>query len=277
MSVNNQNSEGWVQPRSNAKWSIDRDRTVNRDRPFKKDNRSQSQSQNYKKVIKEKIPDVVADMLVTEFLNLVGDSNWNNPLNVSATIAKMMTIDLNLPIEEQVPHSTEIERTVFVPSSKDSEVPYWICQSLIRVDEKFGNRFIDYKGAKYNKIDIVFGCERFKERMNQVAKAAHCTWNARWGNSPQAENRLYQKTRTGSQSNESWLEKAVKHLLTDKDVGGINIKNLIMIEFKRDLSLLRRKTNETTEPVVVVGQKEVQDIDSDTEEESVIVEAEDAE
>jgi len=211
-------------PKSN--WSIDRDRKPN-------DRKQKYSTKIAKKIVKEKVPDVVAEMLITEFLKLVGDSDWNDPNNVSKTIARMMSIDLNKPITEQVPIPAEIDRTVFVPASKGSDIPFWICQSIIRVDEKFGNRYIDYKGSKYNKIDIIFECEYFKKRMDEVAKEAHCTWNARWGNATKEEHRLYQKTRTGSGSDESWLDRCVKHLLTDADVDGINIKNLVMIEFKR--------------------------------------------
>lgn len=238
MSVNKNtiatDSDGWVQPKTKM-WSIDR----------KPQHKIGNKKITNDKIVKEKIPDVVADMLVSEFLKLVGDSDWNDPLNVSKTIAKMMSIDLSKEIDGQVPHPTEIDRTIFVPSHKGSDIPYWICQSIIRVDETFGNRFINYKGAKYNKIDIVFECDHFKQRMDEVAKAAHCNWNARWGNSKKEENRLYQKTRTGSQSDESWLNRCVKHLLTEN--GGainINIKNLIMIEFRRDLNYTDQYTDQ---------------------------------
>jgi hypothetical protein len=247
MSANNEtnvDAEGWVQTKSKKSWSIDRKQKSDQRKPRTSGNRTfertdRTDRKPLKKVVKEKIPDVVADMLVTEFLTLVGDSDWNDPVNVSKTISNMMSIDLSQPIDGQVPRPVEIDRTVFVPANKGSDIPYWICQSLIRVDEKFGNRFINYKGAKYNKIDIIFECVRFKERMDQVARAAHCSWNARWGNAKKEENRLYQKTRTGAQSDESWLDRCVKHLLTDADTDGINIKNLCMIEFKRDLGLLK--------------------------------------
>jgi len=189
--------------------------------------------------VTEVIPDVVSQMVVTEVLKLVGNSDWNDPLNVSKTIADMMSIDLTKPIEGQIPHPCEIDRTVFVPANRNSHIPFWICQSLIRVDEKHNNRFIDYKGSKYNKIDIVFKSAYFKEQMDKVAKAAGCTWNARWGNAKKEEHRLYQKTRTGSSNDESWLDRCVKPLFTENDTEGINIKNLIMIEMKRDLSLLK--------------------------------------
>lgn len=182
--------------------------------------------------VQEDIPNEAVDILVREFLSLVGNHDWNDPLNVSKTIAEMMTIDLTKD-SNQVPVPSEIDRTIFIPNNKENNKPFWICQSIIRVDEKFNKRYVEYKGAKYNKIDIIFKNEYFKERMNAVAKAAHCTWNARWGNSTKEEHRLYQKTRPGSKSTESWLERSIRHLLTDEDTNGINIKNLVMIEFKR--------------------------------------------
>jgi hypothetical protein len=226
--------EGWVQG-----WSIDRKQRKKK-ASFQQNPQSHSHGHNrgHTKIIKEKIPDIVSQMLVEEILTLVGNHNWNEPENVAKTIADMMGIDLNVPIENQIPRAVEIDRTVFVPANKGGNIPYWIAQSIIRVDEKFGNRFIDYKGAKYNKIDIIFESEYFKEQMDIVAKEAHCTWNARWGNAKKEENRLYQKTRTGSQSDESWLDRCVKHLLTPEDTEGINIKNLVMIEFKRDLDIV---------------------------------------
>jgi hypothetical protein len=209
-------------------WSIDRTPNISKSRkPIQK---------SIQKRVSEQVPDIVAQMVVIEVLNLVGEANWNDPLNVSKTIAQMMSIDLSKDITEQQPRPVEIDRTVFVPASKDSNIPYWICQSIIRVDEKFDNRFIDYKGAKYNKIDIIFESEYFKKQMDIVASAAGCTWNARWGNARKEEHRLYQKTRTGSSTgDESWLDRCVKPLLTDKDTEGINIKNLVMIEFKKKL------------------------------------------
>ncbi len=241
-------AEGWtpvnsaanVKPKTNKSWSIDRDRKTtprhatggrpaDSTRNFSKSGSNNKPYRPNKKIVKEKIPDVVAQMVVTEVLTLVGDSNWNDPANVSKTIANMMSIDLTRPIEGQIPRPVEIDRTVFVPANKGSDVPFWICQSMIRVDEKFGNRFIEYKGAKYNKIDIIFENDYFKAQMDIVAKAANCTWNARWGNSKKEENRLYQKTRSGAQSDESWLDRCVKHLLTDADTDGINITSAFAI------------------------------------------------
>lgn len=196
---------------------------------------AQKPKYNQPKKIKEKIPDAVSQMVVEEVLRLVGDSDWNDPLNVSKTIAKMMSIDLSKPLENQAIIPCDIDRTVFVSANKTSNVPVWICQSIIRVDEKFNNRYIDYKGAKYNKIDVVFESEYFKNEIEKVAKAAGCIAEYRWGNAKREENKLYQKTRTGSTAGEeSWLDKCVKPLLTDEDTDGINIKNLIMISFKRD-------------------------------------------
>jgi hypothetical protein len=275
MSATKNDTEGWVQAgpkpkqKSNSSTNPNKTWSIDRKQQRKPSNRQDGNVVRSKKIVKEKIPDAVADMLVTEFLTLVGDSDWNDPANVSKTIANMMSIDLTKPIDDQVPRSVEIDRTVFVAANKGSDVPYWICQSIIRVDEKCGNRFIDYKGAKYNKIDIIFGCDYFKQRMDEVAKAAHCTWNARWGNASKEENRLYQKTRTGAQSDESWLERGVKHLLTDADVGGINIKNLVMIEFKRDLRLLKAEQEPELEPQVVtqVVTKIEKPMDSESESE----------
>jgi len=209
-------------------WSIDR-------RKDRKDTKKLTQ-----KRISEKVPDVVAQMVVTEVLKLVGESDWNDPTNVSKTIAQMMSIDLSQPIENQIPRPFDMDRTIFIPASKDSQIPYWICQSIIRVDEKHNNRFINYKGAKYNKIDIIFECEYFKTQMDKVASAAFCTWEKKWGNSKKEEDRLYQKTRTGSNTgDESWLDRCVKPLMTDQDTDGINIKNLVMISFKRNMNLVK--------------------------------------
>jgi hypothetical protein len=248
MSVNanaNVDADGWVQktkPKTKS-WSIDRKPTSNK---------PNNKPRVPKRVVKEKVPDIVAQMLVEEVLTLVGDRNWNDPLNVSQTIANMMSIDLEKEIEPQVPHAVEIDRTVFVSAHKGSTIPYWGCQSIIRVDDKFGNRFINYKGAKYNKIDIVYENEYFKKQMDVVAAAADCTWNARWGNAKKEEHRLYRKTRTGAQSEEAWLDRCVKHLLTDADVDGINIKNLLMIEFKRNLAKETKETKEPKEQELVV-------------------------
>lgn len=184
------------------------------------------------KIIQEHIPDIVVDKVIEECLKLVGDSDWNDPVNVSGTIGRMMNVDPEGG-EDQCVNPKKIDRTVCVPSTKGSDIPVWICQSIIRVDEKFNNRYIVHNGALYNKIDIIFENERFKERMDKIANEAHCIWNARWGNSKDPAHRLYQKTRTGE---ESWLDRCVSHLITEEDVGGINIKNLVMIEFKRDLT-----------------------------------------
>lgn len=202
----------------NVKYSIDRS-----------DNNDNVVCRKSKIVVK--IPDCVSDMVVKEILSNVGGFDWNNPTNVSKTIAKMMSIDLETDISEQSVQAFDMDRTVLVPSFKNYTVPYWICQSLIRVDERFNNRYIDHKGSKYNKIDIIFGSEYFKKQMDIVAEHCDCTWNARWGNSKNRKHRLYEKTRDGDE--ESWLEKCVKPLLTKKDTNGIDIKNLVMIEFKK--------------------------------------------
>lgn len=247
MSANNANadSEGWIQARSKTKsWSIDRKPTKPSRRPDygppRNTNRDTNHSNNHngpKKVL-EKVPNAAVDILITEILTLVGDSNWNDPANVSKTIANMMSIDLTQSPESQIPRAVEIDRTVFVPAHKGSDIPHWTCQSFIRVDKNQGTRFIDYKGGKYNKIDIIFENEYFKTQMDTIAKAAHCIWSARWGNAKDEKDRLYQKTRTGEKSDESWLYRCTKHLLVDQN-DKINIKNLVMITFKRDLSLLK--------------------------------------
>jgi hypothetical protein len=188
------------------------------------------------KVIIEKIPDVVAQMVVTKVLSLVGESDWNDPFEVLNTIAKIMSIDLTKQIEGQYATPFDMDRTILVPATRNSDCPHWTCQSIIRVDKE--NRYINYKGSKYNIFDIILESKYFKEQMHKVATAAHSTWNVRWANAKEEGHRLYQKTRTGSSSGgESWLDRCVKPLLTDKDVKGIKITDLIMIEWKRDMSL----------------------------------------
>jgi hypothetical protein len=190
------------------------------------------------KIVKENIPDCVAEIVVSEVLSLVGDSDWNDPLNVSRTIARMMSVENVLDSTvSKLPHAVaaNIDRTMLVNSKDDARVPFWICQSVIRLDEK-KYRYIDHEGSKYNKLDIILESEYFKKRMDQVAKAAKCTWNVRWGNSKNKEQRLYRKTRTGSNSDEPWLDRCAKHLITADDMennSGINIKNLLMVEFKK--------------------------------------------
>jgi len=187
--------------------------------------------------ISEKIPDLVSQMVVTEILSLVGEYDWNEPLNVSKTIAKIMSIDLTSD-EEQKAVASDMVRTICVPSKNDKKTPFWICQSIVRIDQKY--RYIDYNGSKYNKLDIIFESDYFKSQMDKVASYAGCNWNIRTNNPnvPQ-ENRLYQKTRTGSSKfgsgpeSESWLAKCTSHLHTDEDVDGINIKSFLMIEFRR--------------------------------------------
>lgn len=182
--------------------------------------------------IREKVPDYVAHQLVEEVLKLVGDADWNDPENVVNTIAQIMNVDLSEGVDEQVPQAVDVDRTILVPARNRKTVPYWICQSLIRVDEAKGNRYIEYQGAKYNKIDIIARNEYFRKRMDQVADLVGCTWNWRWGNARHEQHRLYQKTRPGE---ESWLDKCIKPLLEDDEVDGVNIKDLVMIEFKRKI------------------------------------------
>lgn len=184
-----------------------------------------------KNKVKEKIPDHIAQLVVEEVLSLVGDMDWNDPMNVSKTIAKIMSIDLNQDIESQNPRAFDVDKTVLV-KAKNKEIPFWICQSVIRVDDKKGNRYIEYNGSKYNKIDIIFGNKYFKQQMDKVAKYADCVWNARWGNSSREQNKLYNKTRPGY---ESWLDKCVKPILKEDEVNGIDIRDLVMIEFKRNV------------------------------------------
>jgi hypothetical protein len=200
-------------------WSIDR---------TKKEHKIE-----YKK-IDEKIPDIVSQMVVEEILANVGGFDWNDPINVVNTISEMMSIDLTIPIENQFPYPSNIDRTILTQSNKDKTVPFWICQSIIRVDEKSNNRYIEYKGSKFNKIDIVFNSVYFKDFMNKVADLADCTWNVRWGGSKKEEFKLHRKTRPdATEKNETWLDKCVKPILTPEDTDGINIKNLIMVEFRR--------------------------------------------
>ena len=186
------------------------------------------------KKIQEKIPNEVSQMVVSEMLNGVGGYDWNNPLNVSKTIAEMMSIDLLKDVNAQYPRQCKKNLTVLSYNFGDKTTPHWVCQNIIRVDEKFNNRYINYNGSKYNKIDVIFESEYFKNYMDMVAKTALCKWNIRWGDSKTPENKLYRKTRPGvSAANETWLDKCVKNLLTESDVDGINIKNLVMIEFQR--------------------------------------------
>ncbi len=187
--------------------------------------------------IREKIPDHIAHQVVEEVLSLVGDADWNDPRNVPITIAKIMSIDTSKDLNGQYVLAFDVDRTILVTArdrkkNKDGTTPYWICQSVIRVDDANGNRYIEHNGSKYNKIDIIFGNKYFRDRMNQVAKLSGCIWNARWGNSRNEKHKLYQKTRPGE---ESWLDKCVKPLINDEEETGINIRDLVMVEFKRKL------------------------------------------
>jgi len=205
-------------------WSIDRETTKTK--------------KKFTNKIIENFPNAVCQMVVEEVLKLVGIYDWNDPMNVSKTIAEIMSIDLTKEPEEQKVKINDMIRTVCVPSKNDKTIPFWICQSIIRIDPKY--RYINYKGSKYNKLDIIFESEYFKEQMDKVAKYANCTWNVR-SNNPSIPNpqTLYQETRTGyskfnyGPESESWLAKCSRHLHTDEDVNGINIKNLMMFEFRR--------------------------------------------
>ncbi len=195
-------------------------------------NMNESETISVSKKIIEEIPDSVSYQVVREVLSHVADSNWNDPLEVSKTIARMMSIDINCDLTSQNVNPFDIPRTVLTQAKindKKSDIPFWICQSLIRVDEKNNNRYIEHEGSMYNKIDIIFHSDYFKNYMDNVAKHAKCTWNARWGNASETEHRLYQKTRNNQ---ESWLDKCVEYLVTD---GPINIKDIVMIEFKKCL------------------------------------------
>lgn len=190
---------------------------------------------NRNEKIKENIPNVISQKVVEEVLRNVGKYDWNDPSNVVKTISEIMSIDLEKPIEEQFAHPSYMDRTILTQSVKDKTVPFWICQSIIRIDEKFNNRYIIHEGSKYNKLDVIFKSEYFKNYMDNVAKFAGCTWNARWGGSKKEEQKLHRKTRPdANKNNETWLDKCVTHLLTEDDTEGINIKNLVMIEFRRD-------------------------------------------
>jgi hypothetical protein len=209
---------------SELTWSIDRE-------PSKPKKKSM-----VGKIIEE-IPKIVSQMVVEEVLKLVGNRDWNNPANVSKTIAEMMSIDLSETIEEQTIVVFDIVRTICVPSRKDKKTPIWICQSVIRVDPK--HRYIDYNGQKYNKLDIILESEYFKNQMDKVANYSKCSWEIRTNN-PGFSKELYQKTRTGysrfnsDPESQSWLTKCASHLHESEDTEGINIKNLLMIVFKRD-------------------------------------------
>jgi len=101
---NDSDAQGWVQTKSKGKsWSIDRKKNFTQKTGVKGHMQSHP---GVKKIVKEKIPDIVSDMLVTEFLTLVGNSDWNDPENISKTIANMMSIDLflSLLIREAIFH-----------------------------------------------------------------------------------------------------------------------------------------------------------------------------
>lgn len=194
-------------------------------------NVNEAETVSVSKRIIEEIPESVCYQVVREVLGHVADADWNDPLQVSKTIARMMSVDTNLDISTQSVTPFDIPRTVLTQAKidgKKSDIPYWICQSLIRVDEKNNNRYIELEGSVYNKIDIIFHSEYFKNYMDKVANHAMCTWNARWGNATETEHRLYQKTRNNQ---ESWLDKCVDYLIVNNEP--INIKDIVMIEFKK--------------------------------------------
>lgn len=177
------------------------------------------------------VPDEVAQMVVEEVLTLVGNRDWNNPENVSKTVAEMMSIDLDKPIETQEPKPFNIDRTIFLPGKAI------ICQSVIRVQENHKKfpRHIEHNGTMYNKVDIIFNNQYFKGKMDMVTKeGGFDEWYALFGNSTDPKKKLYKKTHAGKE--ESWLDKCVGHLLTPEDVNGLNIRNILMVGFKKNLN-----------------------------------------
>lgn len=189
-------------------------------------------SKNENENVIDEIPDVVSEMLVKEILKSFA-SDFNDPKNIVKLLEKMMNIDIDKEINEQTPVPCEILRTILVESVNKYTpgVPFWEFQSIIRIDNE--NLYINYEGSKYNKIEIITKSEYFKNKIDKVANFCDCKWNWRWGNYKGIEDhKLYKKTRPGM---ESWLDKCVKELLTENDKRGINIKNLLMIEFKRNI------------------------------------------
>jgi len=182
--------------------------------------------------IQDNVPTEVVDMVVEEFLSHVADTDWNNPENVSKVIARMMSIDLNKPIDKQVPkQETNIIRAILIPSNKESSIPYWILQSIVIVDMK--TRYIEYQGSTYNKINIARFNPYFRKRISEVAEAARCHWNIRWGNSKNPKHRLYLKVNKDKGEEFSWLALSMEDLWNDEDEDPIDIRNLIMLEFHR--------------------------------------------
>lgn len=181
-----------------------------------------------KRLVEEDIPIEVEEMVVEEVLKDVGGRDWNDPLQISRLIAEVLSLDIEQPLERQVARIIDKDKTVVVPyKRKENEsLPVWVLQSFILVDES--RRYVDYNGGKYNKIDIILQGSHFKQRLDEVASHAGCAWNARWGASRDPQHRLYQKTRP---FDDSWVERCVKPLLRPGE--RINIKNIMMIEFKR--------------------------------------------
>jgi hypothetical protein len=161
-------------------------------------------------VVKERIPKKVVQKVIDEILSLVGESDWKDPNNVSASIIELLNDEPK-------------KRTIL---AYDSITPIWILQSIIYTGSK--NRYIEHEGSKYNKVEIIFNNKYFKKQMDKVASHAHCTWNIRWGSSNEPEHKLYQKTRY---YDSSWLAKSCNHL----GLQSVNIKDLLMIEFKKIL------------------------------------------
>jgi len=172
------------------------------------------------------IPDEVSQQVVKEVLNLVGDSNWNDLKEIPSTFARVMSLDLTKPLNEQIAVPNNIKRTILVPSRNDSKIPFWIFQSFVKMNS------IEFNGINYNKIDIIFS-DYFKKKMDTIAFITKCTWNVRWGGASKKENRLYRKLHSKNEC--SWIDLCTEHLLSSEDSGLIDINNLIMIEFKRKL------------------------------------------
>jgi hypothetical protein len=215
-------------------WSIDRTKEkVIHSAADPPDITKQRQINPYKK--NNNFPKDVVMQVVKEVLGNVADSDWNDPLNVCETIAKMMSIDPNEDIEKQTPEPNDNVIRAVITKYKNvlgnkTNIPYWVCQSIIRVDGD--RRFVECidssnNKVKYNKIDIVVGSQLFSECMDKVAKYAKCTWNYRWGGSSVEENKLFRVYFNG---NESWIDKCIEDLNCSKN---FSVDDLVMVEFKR--------------------------------------------
>ncbi len=169
------------------------------------------------KKIEEDIPDEVSYKVVKEILNGVGGHDWNDPKEVFKSFKNLF--------KENYAVVNNKDRSILTRDKDDKEKPFWIFQNVIRIDGN--NRYVE--GTKYNKLDIILNSEYFKNFMNKVAEIVGCTWNIRYGLSKNIENKLYIDVK---KNNTSWLDKCVSHLV--KDGEGINIKYLVLIEFKKN-------------------------------------------